>query len=357
MNEENLFFSSPYPLAADSKSATYWAGRADVLKRVEKIMRGLQRRPDSTLDIVWANFGAGKSHTLYFLSNTLSKSDSNVSVVVEVPEQIKNFLDVYKRLIRQLPFDKVAEAIVSAREGLDADNVSRAARVISHGAPTERDVAIQWLCAERPHLKELRNLTGITSRIETDAAAVDTLSTVISALSSQGIRLCLMLDEFQRIGKLPERIRSHVTSNLRSLLSQNPQNLSMFFAISSRIEKTALTLIPQELKTMMGIKPLITLPEFGVDEAMNFIQERFENFRQEGYSGSVFAPFSEAQVRQAVSFIAELESASLIPRTILHALVYLSDEIVDDEDEFSREGAVAECLSALDWKRLTNGNV
>ena len=182
------------------------------------------RRDESSFDIVWADLGAGKSHTLYYLASRLSDdTNKRICVIVEMPEQIKNFRDLYQRIVQKLPFDQLANYVL--RSGtVDVENLDRAARAIVHGTPEDRELAIQWLIAERPDLRRLKQSTGITSRIESDATATDVLSSLISCLSANDIRFCLMIDEFQRIGKLAESSRSKVTSSLRSTLSKNPRN-------------------------------------------------------------------------------------------------------------------------------------
>jgi hypothetical protein len=73
---DKYFKSSPFALTADREAAGNWAGRPKTLLAIKRILAGLQNRPDSTIDVIWAHFGAGKTHTLYYLMNHLDKKSN-----------------------------------------------------------------------------------------------------------------------------------------------------------------------------------------------------------------------------------------------------------------------------------------
>ena len=327
----------------------YWAGRPKQLRRIERIIKRLTRRSESTLDIIWANLGAGKSHTLLYLAHRiLSENAKNICVVIEVPEHIRNFLDLYQRIARQLPTEIIAETLLNSENKCLREDLRCAARALLHGGTEEKVVASQWLSAEKVDGRELRRLTGIGSKIDSDTAASDILSSVLIALGLGGIRFCLMLDEFQRIEKLQPRLKSRITSSLRSLLSKNPRNLSLFFAISSKLEKTALAVVPAELQTIMGVERPLDLPEMDETEALEFVRDRFKSFRPSEYSGDDFAPMGLAAVNRGIKTIAMANSIGLSPRTILQTMAYLYDEMPSFHEPLDDETA-SEILDDVKW--------
>lgn len=346
MLDEKFFVDTPFTLMADSESATHWAGRPTQLTQIEGIVRRLSRRNESSLDVIWANFGAGKTHTLFYLAHRLvSTGQTNLCVVHEVPEQIRNFVDLYQGIVRKLQIETVADTVLKSDLPDIPDDLRRVATALFHGGAEEKGVAFQWLCAERVDGRRLKQLTGISRRIDSDSVATEILSAVVAVLGASGFRFCLMLDEFQRVEKLLLRNKSKVTSSLRSLLSRSPRNFSLFLAIASKLEKTALAQVPPELQTILGLDGPLALPEMDEDEAIEFVRGRFQTFRPTDYSGEPFAPMGSVAVKRAVQMIARADSVGLSPRIILQTMAYLYDKMPDLNEPLDAE-AVAKLLEA-----------
>jgi hypothetical protein len=151
---------------------------------------------------MWANLGAGKTHTLFHLAYMLEGQTPNGRKVscafVEMPEQIKNFLDLYRRIVAALPLDRVAELLSQCPRGTLPDNLSRAANVLRNGGPSEKAIVANWILGERPYLAELRRCSGISQRIEDDLVATDVLCAIVHAYELNKVRLIVLIDEFHR---------------------------------------------------------------------------------------------------------------------------------------------------------------
>jgi hypothetical protein len=351
MQGQDVFDGSPFVLTATPKIGQCWAGRSEVLKKINRLLRSLVNRPDSTLDLLWSNFGGGKSHALYHIVHLLSvEAPQFIPLFIEIPEQIRHFMDLYRRVVPAMPWARIAPFFVDSKTvGINAD-LQRAARVIVHGNSAEREVATEWLAGGHVHLRELRNYTGISARLENDVQATDVLSDIVKVLATNKIRLVLLLDEFQRLGVLQDRYRSAILSNLRSMFSRNPTHFSVVAAATTRIEKTALDLLPQELKTLMGMRPSISLPEMSEDEAYEFVVERFKCFRPAGYRGGATDPIGDDAVRATIAFVNNQTTARLIPRTLLQALSWIYDE-ADGSKGISRD-ETNRLLNELSWDSL-----
>jgi hypothetical protein len=344
------FTTSPFLLTATPETGATWAGRPGLKMKVDRLARSLVIRTDSTLDVVWANFGSGKSHVLFYIAHLIQhQAPASVSVFVEVPEQMKNFLELYRRLMPKFPWKRLA-GIVNADETLpQTSQLKRVARVIEHGNDREQRLAFEWLFAGSVNLRDLKNFVGVQARIESDVHAADILGELLGSLSRQGMRVLLLFDEFQRVGALPERNRMPVLSNLRSLFSQNPTNLSVVLAAATRFEKTAMDLVPAELRTLIGPRPVVSLPEMDVDEALGFVEGRLASFRPLGYAGDAFYPLQEEIVRETISFVASETNAKLIPRTVLQALSAIYDEYLLS-GELVCLSAAKSLLKSLSWQ-------
>lgn len=326
----NSYFSgTPFALTASRENAACWSGRQDVRKRLERIRRSYLSRPDSTLDLVWANLGAGKSHALYHLMHLLDAVDGPkpLTIYVELPDQPR-FLELYSRIMAQLPMDRAIPHLLNA-PAPGADDLRRSARAWAHGGPTEKYLALEWLMGGRPALRELRNTTGIGERIESDGRALEVFTHVVRALAAGGVRLVVLIDEFQRVASCPSKHREGLLTSIRYVFSHNPTFFSMVLAITSRIEKSALDLLPRELQTLMGIRPTISLPEMSEEEAVEFLTGRFSYFRPRGYDADVAAPLGLDSLRLIVSEIARSGHQRLTPRTLLQVVSWVYDEAVD----------------------------
>jgi len=324
-----FFETSPFSVVADEAAARCWGGRGKALEGLLKIRHTLKTRPDSSLDLIWANLGAGKTHTLFHLEYLLSQDSSGghtVCVFVEMQEQLRNFHDLYKRIVSAIPTIELSDVLSNCPIGKLPDSVARAANVFRNGGPSECALIRSWLNGEHPYLNELKKCSGITQRIEDDATAVDALCAILQAFAMSKRRLLVCIDEFQRVGVVGPRTRQQILSSLRTVFSRNPRYFSVVIAVQSMIEKNALELVPPELQTLIGRKPSISLPEMDVAEARDFLRGRFEYFRPEGYVGPAFAPFDEQAVHEVLDYMHRDAHVALIPREILQAFAYIFDE-------------------------------
>ena len=335
MNNGTVYFAaSPFALTASRETAACWAGRKDILTAITRLRNSLLSRSDSSLDMFWANFGSGKSHALYYLQHSLehlSGADPKVlSVFVEMPDDIRHFLDLYSRIVAKLPMRLVAERIDVCQDDEIPDDLRRFSNAILNGGAQEKAVARQWLAGGRPDLRELKRSTAIAARIEDDSRACDILVGIVSALAGTGTRLLVLLDEFERVAVVqPRRRRDTILSNIRSVFSRNSRYFSMVLAVTSRVEQTAMEMLPGELRTLMGMRPAVSLPEMSEDEAVEFVLERFRFFRPEGFRGPSAAPFGKKSLQAVVRHIAGINGSRVIPRTVLQALAWVYDAAVE----------------------------
>ena len=320
-----LYVGSPFALTASPETAACWAGRRHVLDRLNRLIRSFHGRPDSSLDMIWANLGAGKSHALFHLRHLLRESDRVLVSYLEMPEQPRDFVELYRRIVAGFDSSRLLPALDRAPLEQSSD-IARAIRAIRVGGSSEVDLAKSWLWGRSPLVRDLRSTLGIGTRIEDDLGAQATLTAIVHALAQTGIRVLILLDEFQRIATSAERYRTRILSNLRSVYSSNATGLSVILGVASRVEGNALELLPGELRTLMAMRPAVSLPEMSVDEAVEFVTERLRFFRPQGYAGDPFAPFGLDTIKATVKFVSDAGGGRLIPRIILQYLAYLYDE-------------------------------
>lgn len=351
-DNKRLFEHSPFAVTADTSTATCWAGREDILNRLRRLVRSFSSRSDSSLDLIWANFGAGKSHTLFHLGHLVTTTEGlrSVPLVVEIPEQIKGFLDLYRSIISEIDLDRTAELILAVPQKTAWDDLRQAARVLVHGTGSEKETARQWIAGGQVRLTDLR-LCGISGRIENDVTASNVLCGIANALAETQTRFLVMIDEFQRIAVLTPRARAAVLSNVRSLFNSCPSCLSIILAATCRIEQNALDLIPAELRTLLGVRPTLSLPEMTPPEAVEFMGGRFDFFRPLGYDGDRFAPFTEELILGIAEYLVNEAEVSLIPRHIIQATAEIYDALYHDDQRCIDHHAAVNELKEMRWTR------
>jgi hypothetical protein len=130
----------------------------------------------------------------------------------------------------------------------------------------------------------------------------------------------------------------------------SPVYFSTIVAIASRAESTAIDLLPGELRTLMGVKPAISLPAMNEEEACEFLRKRLGFFRPEQYSGGLYAPFGEECVRLVVHHIASKGQGLLTPRTLLQTCGYVWDEFLQQDSDSLPVADIAPILDSLRWE-------
>jgi len=353
MTHGPFFEESPFALTADRRSASCWAGRASVLRNLQRLCKVFDSRSDSSLDMIWANLGAGKSHALLHLEYLLASSggaSKALPVFTEMPQQARHFIDLYRALMNVISFKRLAKEILASNDPQLPWELRNAAHVLTHGGGPEKEYARQWIAAGHTPLRELRAVTGIGRRIEDDETASEMLSSIVRALAQRNIRFVLLLDEFQRVSEFQPRGQQAVLSYLRTLFSKNSANFSVVIAAESRIEKNALELLPRELRTLMGMRPAVSLPEMDAQEAFDFVVERFRFYRPSGYSGPALAPLGEPAVREVIGFVGSANKARMIPRDLLQALAWVYDSELSPGTDAVRPDRAVACLKELTWE-------
>jgi len=136
---------------------------------------------------------------------------------------------------------------------------------------------------------------------------------------------------------------------LRSIFSRRATNFAVVLAAGTRIEKTAFDLLPNELKTIMGMRPAISLPEMNKSEAKLFLLERLAWFRPHSYGGILEAPFTPEIIDVVLDFMDQQTNTRLIPRTILQTFGLLYDDMADDSTVHSSAEDLKQLLATYRW--------
>ena len=193
------------------------ADRTRLAGEIRNLLRNLSRQPTSSMHLMWAWFGAGKTHTLKHMEYLCHAEFTNiVPIYVEFPKSAKNFLDLYRSFIAGIDLEVVSNAYLEVFTSTAKDKISKeltfdycdlsnALTFLYSGKRDQQEVAIKWLrteCREKQVLKTI----GITKPIQTVEDAIRIMMWLVrlinlgDTLSGEVRRVLLMLDEYQRVG-------------------------------------------------------------------------------------------------------------------------------------------------------------
>jgi len=291
--------------------------------------------------LFWAWFGAGKTHTLYYLANQATEIAKDLAknalytVYSEFPKAARGFLDLYRVFVLGLDTDKVVESFLeihtSASAGLVVKNMTAASpdlvtalKVMTTGEPSDQVTAMRWLRAEALPISEYRRI-GIAQKIGSSEEALRILTSLIQLLelSAQsqgrpGARVIWFVDEFQRIEKTGPRTLDEINTGLHSAFNACPNGLSLCLSFSGKPRLNSLPpWFSPELRDRIGRTKVMILPPMQPTEALGFIRDVLAQLRLPGFNGSPFFPFTKNACKLIVDEVGAKDE--LKPRSLMHA--------------------------------------
>ncbi len=216
-----------------------WADRKGLLNQISRLLRRLSSHQASTLHLVWADFGAGKTHTLLYLGQLAVEQGNQILPVYTVlPKGPRSFVDIYRAIIRGIGFDRMLLAYEAVRRSgqesplAHTPGLATAFEALRLGGDALRETSERWLSAD-PSLtrKELYD-ASLPGRIRSTDDALVILTAITKLLLTQNRRVLVMVDEFQRTGMLRRALLDEMNAGLHTYFNDNPQGLTMILSFS-----------------------------------------------------------------------------------------------------------------------------
>ena len=94
----------PFAVVPRPEYCTFIAGRPQLKADIADLLRALSRRDTSSIHVLWSSFGAGKTHSLYYIASEARGACAKppamdmVPIYTEFPEQVRGFVDLYRAL-------------------------------------------------------------------------------------------------------------------------------------------------------------------------------------------------------------------------------------------------------------------
>jgi hypothetical protein len=330
----------PFRTVPDPTYATFIADRKQLREDLEALITGLQRRDASSIHLFWAWFGAGKTHSLYYLANRLAALDESMvaaqAVYSEFPKAPSGFVDVYRAFATGLRLSAVGEAFLEVSTSpagaqlldelmLASPDLYTALHVVATGEPRDRAVAVRWLRGERLPVSQYRKV-GLSRAPTTSEEATTVLSGLIKLLSaaaaSQGYTGSVtvwLLDEFQRIADAPPRVRRDINAGLHSTFNSSPSGLTLMLSFSGEPAEKLPDWFSPELRDRIGRTRVLVLPPMLPAEGADFIADVLRAARgQYSIPPSPYFPFTEDGCDAILKDITK-RGGELKPRAIMQA--------------------------------------
>lgn len=338
----------PFVIVPSERFCTFMADRQRVQDDLSGLIRNLSRREPSSIHLLWAWFGAGKTHSLLYFRHLAEGRDGLMVVFTEFPKSVRTYADVVRPLARALPLEEVANQYLEVathphhRSRLQVEpEFSRALRVLVSGKPESSRIAARWLAGELLTAGDLRSIGLARSLRDTDDGiqfVSDLVHLVGDPMVGSPKRVVWIIDEFQRVAALPKASRLEVLAGLHSTFNSCPDRFTSIVSFSGKPAPQLPSWLTPELADRIGLEQTIVLPPLSKSEGLQFLRDVLGHFRPHGYSGHGDLPFQDDALGRVVDWVAK--TGELKPRALMqYANAVL--EIVDGEIEAGRSCEVS----------------
>lgn len=354
----------PFQVVPDPRFYTFMADRAQMRADIQDLLRIMARRDQSSIHLVWAWLGSGKTHTLkHFCHLCRDRLAAAQTSYTEFPKSVKSFLDLYKAFIQELDLEVLKEHLVDlftmpgpekAISELRSSfpDLEKAVRLIVFGNEDQQILAIRWLKAENIPLRDLRTM-GIGQRLETADASIRAISWLSKLTGKLGTskdmvgRLVWVIDEFHLIDQCRPATVQEITGSLHSLFNRTPTNFTLFISFSDKPAKKFPTWLSKELADRIGIQKVLLLPPLTGAEAIQFVSDLLQHFREPNDGVPPTFPFEEEALYEVLQVIHQ-KKAELKPRTLMQAF----SAVLEEADTLLERGQIPSIGAAFVRKAL-----
>jgi hypothetical protein len=341
----------PFRIAADEKFASVWAGRPKTKQQLDRLLLKMTMVPKSGLQLFWANFGMGKTHTLYHLKYRCQQTKGQlIPIYAVMPKRSTGFLELYRAIVQAFLNEEMREylgkqliELSQASKGVSialhpmfskSPGVVKALLAIRNGDIEETSSAMQWLSGQPGLDSRIVRLLGINSRIRTPEEAINSLSALINLAVWGGKKpkqLLLMIDEFQLIGELRQNVISQINSSLHTIFNEHPIGLQLLLTFSFGKKENVEYLLSSELKSRADLNS-ISLDVLNREDAAAFFLDLLEQFRiKKTDEGHPLFPFSQKAVNTMLLTI-ERKKVLTPRRIMLYADYVLTEHMINAND-------------------------
>lgn len=360
---ELYFREWPIETASIEEPVEVWADRVTAHQQITNILEYLNSVDRTTLHLMWADLGCGKTHTMGYIKYLCMTKYKNIyPLYTLVPNRVASFLDQYKHIISAFNFDHIAEMVraIIAEHGENylvsrilggRDEFYQIIRSISFGSTDIKSIAKRWLNGMTNISRQELRLIGATRTIKNsdDALAVLQGLSRIVIDSFPGRRLLIMIDEFQRLHESSDRISRNIGIGLHTFYNAVPRRLSILLSFAFRTKANVDVILSPELRSRVDTRS-VQLPEMSAEDVALFVKELFNAYRTNKKPPSVLFPLHPDCLTVVINDILTQEEL-VCPRGItnrIDRLLALSlSKIRNGDDPFISANEAKEILASV----------
>lgn len=351
------FTDQPFKLLPSEK-VTAWAGYHEIRQNLLEIIESPRADRVGLYEfaIIHGELGAGKSHALRYLRYLITdkQKDEFKSIVCYVErlrvEANTDFLALYRAIMRLIKDDlkKVGEIIcqISIKEvdkaweaaSADVKKLMKKDTFRDKTLPTvysklspsypalpclltaiyEGDeLASAILLGSKAKITEVHKY-GLDNCIDTEYEALRCLSGLVNLCTKTDKEVpdlpvfkCfyLFIDEVEKLRDFPTKNVQSINQGIRDLVNGCPEHFCLLLGASSPAEEVE-AYMEDDVMTRLS-RELIEIPELDVDQAVNFIKEVIQQYRQLDANVPAAYPFTEDALKEIA-----LQSTRRTPRNL-----------------------------------------
>lgn len=330
-NFDHLFVNRwPFTNVPDDESSRLWADRSTLRAQIDRLIWRWSRYDQSTIHLMWADLGAGKSHTLRYIQARVGDdaTSSMYPVYSVLPRELRNFVNVYQAILSSIDLESLAEQTIAIVRQMGKESLIKAAFTELPEAVTaliallsqnesQRRTAAEWIRGTRGLTKRDLREIGVLRSIRSTDDAVAALSGIMYVMraAKKTSRFIVMLDEAQRLGQASNKVRHDVNVGLQTWYDSSPHNLTLILSFGSGDEAYVRHMVSPELQRREDHERL-RLDLLRTDEIVDFVGDLLDQSRSKTPPDRWF-PFTKSLVHNLSHNLGE--NGGSTPGTVMKA--------------------------------------
>jgi hypothetical protein len=339
----------PWLTVPDENRSKIWAGRPEQKSALGSLLRRWRRRPKSEINVVWADFGQGKTHTLMHLLNKVRSTESWLAHYIQLPPMTSGapFVGFYKQLMLEFPIDVIANLVFERFRrqpnhlfdyGSSLDRSVVQLLWIIHTRSQGYDVAVRWIRGDKVPAAALRrlsiadNLLNVPASPTRPADCQNVLDALISVYidfsNSKSSQFILLIDEFQRVGELGSKKMIEFCDSLHLIYNKHSLHLQIILAFATGAPEMIDLILTPDLRSREDSRT--GFPAMTSAEGVQYVDELMGVYGYQDHDTEHIGPYERDGVRQVIDAIVQV--SDLTPRRINLMFDHISNDVLDKKE-------------------------
>ncbi len=303
-----------------SRAAQLWADRRRTRQQIEDLLETWQLDGGSSIHLLWADLGAGKTHSLWYLEHRCTAEDGLLPIYVLLPSVIGDFRLLYQQIADALDWNLVAARAVAPKSNVERSAHTALRWVGGTVDPRRSAIAGQWLTGKKTSAGECQAI-GVGGPLVTADDAIKVLSYALACLTSTGERVVLMIDEYQRVAEGRRQQLRDIGHGVHAFFNACPNDLALILSCATGgIDDYTLVLTPELVSRLSPSR--IELPYMCKEDILTYVCDLFEHYRS-GKTLPAFYPLTEEGTKLIGEFLLRITNNQVGPRLVNKAFGWL----------------------------------